>query len=111
MKPFEECALCIVKWIYERVSYSAKEEQRYALIRTIMDVLSREFIPGYSTGLLEEAYKKSDLVIAKGVFNFESLAGEDLEKPVVYMLKIKCDLLSQENNVDIGNLIIKLENP
>jgi uncharacterized protein with ATP-grasp and redox domains len=288
MKPFEECALCIVKWIYERVSSSAEEEQKYALMRTIMDVLSHEFIPsgnvaliskrildilndsvlaveahyrgiktrtnhaaeellpasreyiskgetdperfkracclasagnvstigaptgaydfleveniimgrdsiplligdvygaakradhvlfladnageigfdsvlieklksmglkitlvvkedpffedatiedacyfgldnladnilttrsvfvpGHSTPPLEEAYKKSDLVIAKGVFNFESLSGEDLEKPTIHMLKIKCDPLSQKNDVGVGDLIIKLEN-
>ena len=68
------------------------------------------FIPGYSTSSLEEAYKKSDLVIAKGVFNFESLAGEDLEKPVVYMLKIKCRLLSGINEAEMGNAIVRLGN-
>ena len=67
------------------------------------------FIPGYSTPSLEEAYKKSDLVIAKGVFNFESLAGEDLEKPVIYMLKIKCRLLASINETEIGNAIVRLE--
>ena len=67
------------------------------------------FIPDETTSLLEEAYRKSDLVIAKGVFNFEALYGEDLEKQVIYMLKIKCGPLSQENNADIGNFIIKLE--
>ena len=288
MKPFEKCALCIVKWIYERVSSSAKEEQKYALMRTILDVLSREFvssgnialiskrildtvnefvlaaeayyneikirtnhvaerllpasrefigkgktpperlrracclasagnvstitapagaydfpeveniimgrdsipllmgdvygaveranhvlflvdnageigfdsllieelktmglgvtlvvkedpffedatiedacyfgldkladnivktrivfIPGYSKPLLEELYKKSDLVIAKGVFNFESLAGEGLEKPIIYMLKIKCRPLSGMNEAALGNAIVRLEN-
>ena len=67
------------------------------------------FIPGYSTSSLEEAYKKSDLVIAKGVFNFESMAGEDLEKPVIYMLKIKCRLLASINETEIGNAIVRLE--
>jgi uncharacterized protein with ATP-grasp and redox domains len=67
------------------------------------------FLPGESTPTLEDAYRQSDLVIAKGVFNFEALYGEDLEKQVIYMLKIKCGPLSQENNVDIGNFIIKLE--
>ena len=287
MKPFEECALCIVKWIYERVSFSAGEEQKYALMRTIMEVLSHEFIssgnvaliskrildtlnefvlatevhynkikmrtnhvakgllpasnefirgggaspeclkracflasagnvstiaaptdtyefpeveniimgrcsmpvligdvfgaverannvlflvdnageigfdsllieelkamglsvtlivkeapffedatiedacyfgldelvdnilttrcvfiPGYSTPGLEKAYKQSDLVIAKGVFNFESLAGEDLEKPVIYLLKIKCRLISGMNKVEKGNAIVRFE--
>ena len=67
------------------------------------------FIPGYSTPPLEEGYKKSDLVIAKGVFNFESLAGEKLGKPVIYMLKIKCRLLSGINEIEIGNAIVRLE--
>jgi uncharacterized protein with ATP-grasp and redox domains len=288
MKPFEECALCIVKWIYERVSFSADEEQRYSLMRTIMGALSREFIssgnvaliskrildmvnnfvlaskadyneikiktnnvargllpksrefignggapqegfrracslasagnvstigaptgafafpevediiadkgsmlhlkedvysvakranhvlflvdnageigfdsllieelkamgsgvslvvkedpffedatfddacyfgldkiaddilttksvfiPGYSTPTLEDAYKKIDLVIAKGVFNFESLAGEDLGKPVIFMLKIKCPILSKINKAEIGDSIVRLVN-
>ena len=85
----------------------------FGLDKLADDVLTTKFvfIPGETTSLLEEVYRKTDLVIAKGVFNFETLSGEDLEKPVIYMLKIKCDQLSQENNVDIGNLIIKLENP
>jgi uncharacterized protein with ATP-grasp and redox domains len=68
------------------------------------------FIPGYSTPPLEEVYKKSDLLIAKGVFNFESLAGEGLEKPVIYMLKMKCGLLSRLNNAHLGDVIVRLEN-
>jgi uncharacterized protein with ATP-grasp and redox domains len=67
------------------------------------------FVPGNSAPALEDAYKMSDLVIAKGVFNFESLAGEDLEKPVVYMLKIKCRLLSAINEAEVGNAIVRLE--
>jgi uncharacterized protein with ATP-grasp and redox domains len=68
------------------------------------------FIPGYSTPPLEEAYKETDLVIAKGVFNFESLAGEDLDKPVIYMLKMKCRILSRLNRVHLGDIIVRLEN-
>jgi uncharacterized protein with ATP-grasp and redox domains len=68
------------------------------------------FIPGKNTPLLEEAYRKTDLVIAKGVFNFEALYEKILEKPVIYMLKIKCEPLSQKNDVDVGDIIIKLEN-
>lgn len=67
------------------------------------------FIPGRSTSPLEEAYKKSDLVIAKGVFNFESLAGEGLEKPVIYMLKMKCGILSRINEAEMGNTVVRLE--
>jgi uncharacterized protein with ATP-grasp and redox domains len=54
MKPFVECAPCIIKWIYERSSSSAGEEKRYALMRTIMDVLSHEFIPSGNVALISK---------------------------------------------------------
>ena len=84
----------------------------FGLDKLADDILTTKsvFIPGYSTSSLEEACKKSDLVIAKGVFNFESLAGEDLEKPVVYMLKIKCQLLARINDAEMGNAIVRLGN-
>jgi uncharacterized protein with ATP-grasp and redox domains len=89
------------------------EDARYfGLDKCIDAVLTTRyvFIPNETTSFLEEAFRKTDLVIAKGVFNFESLSGEDLDKPVVHMLKIKCNPLSQKNDVDVGDLIIKLEN-
>jgi uncharacterized protein with ATP-grasp and redox domains len=69
------------------------------------------FIPGESTSsIIDEAYRQSDLVIAKGVFNFEALSGEFSEKPTIYMLMMKCGPLSKKNDVDIGSFIVKLEN-
>ncbi|UCH00466.1 MAG: DUF89 family protein [Deltaproteobacteria bacterium] len=88
-----------------------KDACYFGIDKLAEDILTTKcvFIPDETTSLLEEAYRKSDLVIAKGVFNFEALYGEDLEKQVIYMLKIKCGPLSQENNAHIGNFIIKLE--
>jgi uncharacterized protein with ATP-grasp and redox domains len=68
------------------------------------------FLPAEATSTLDNAYRQSDLVIAKGVFNFEALNGEVLGKPIIYMLKMKCGPISKKNNVDIGNFIVKLEN-
>lgn len=88
------------------------EDARYFHLDKLADnILTTRsvFIPGYSTPLLEEVYQKSDLVIAKGVFNFESLAGEGLVKPVVYMLKMKCGPLSGLNNAHLGDVIVRLE--
>ena len=68
------------------------------------------FIPGENTSALDDAYKESDLVIAKGTFNFESLYGEDLGKPVIYILKNKCGPLSRKSGVDQGNFFVRLEN-
>ena len=68
------------------------------------------FVPGNSTPPLEEAFRKSDLIIAKGVFNFESLAGDNPLKPIIYMLKMKCRLLCEINEAEMGNAIVRLEN-
>ena len=89
-----------------------RDARYFGLDKFADDILTTKsvFIPSETTSLLEEAYRKTDLVIAKGVFNFEALYSEDLEKPVIYMLKIKCKSLSQENNVDVGDFIVKLEN-
>lgn len=67
------------------------------------------FLPGESTTALEDAYRQSDLVIAKGVFNFEALHGEVSGRPIIYMLKMKCGPLSEKNDVDIGSFIVRLE--
>jgi uncharacterized protein with ATP-grasp and redox domains len=67
------------------------------------------FLPSESTTTLEDAYRQSDLVIAKGVFNFEALHGEGSGKPIIYMLKMKCGPLSEKNDVDIGSFIVRLE--
>ena len=69
------------------------------------------FVPGNSTPPLEEAYRKSDLIIAKGVFNFESLADDNPLKPVIYLLKMKCRLLCEITEAEMGNAIVRLENP
>jgi len=39
---------------------------------------------------LREEMSKADLIIAKGMANYESLADQKLETPIVYMLRSKC---------------------
>lgn len=67
------------------------------------------FLPGMSTSALDEAYRQSDLVIAKGTFNFEALSDEPTGKPTIYMLKLKCDPLSEKNNLAKGIFVVRLE--
>jgi uncharacterized protein with ATP-grasp and redox domains len=67
------------------------------------------FIPGENEAALDEAFEESDLVIAKGTFNFECLYGEDLGKPVIYMLKSKCGPVSKKSGVDRGKFFVRLE--
>ncbi|MCG6881825.1 MAG: ARMT1-like domain-containing protein [Deltaproteobacteria bacterium] len=68
------------------------------------------FIPGQNRSSLDEAFEESDLVIAKGTFNFECLYGEDLGKPIIYMLKSKCGPISKKAGVDQGVFFVRLEN-
>ena len=64
------------------------------------------FIPGESGAALDEAFLESDLVIAKGTFNFESLYEEDLGKPVIFILKSKCGPISKKSGVEEGKFFV-----
>ncbi len=69
------------------------------------------FIPGEEApSVLENAFNESDLVIAKGTFNVESLYGETFGKPVIFLLKAKCGPLARKFGVDQGSFVVKLEN-
>jgi len=53
---------------------------------------------------LQQLYKSSDVIIAKGQGNFESLSGES--KRIFYFLKAKCSLVSKQLKVKLGDLIL-----
>ena len=52
MKPFPECGPCILKWIYERLADPLSEAERFAVLRKVMSVLSRDFEPSGNLGAL-----------------------------------------------------------
>lgn len=52
MKPYETCAPCTLKWVYERASVLVGEEKRFELIRKILGALSQEFLPTINVGSL-----------------------------------------------------------
>jgi uncharacterized protein with ATP-grasp and redox domains len=88
-----------------------RDAVHFGLDKLAEDILTTRgvFVPGKSKSRLNDAYGESDLIIAKGVFNFEAMNGEVSGKPTIYMLKMKCGPISKKNNVDIGNFIVKLE--
>lgn len=53
-----------------------------------------------------EAIKKSDLVITKGQGNFESLEGRFTEKPLYFLLRVKCKVIARFLNVEMGSIQI-----
>lgn len=67
------------------------------------------FVPDKSGNVLNEAFQKSDLIIAKGTFNFECLYGEDVGKPVIFILKSKCAPISKLSGVDQNSYVVRIE--
>ena len=56
-----------------------------------------------------ERFAAADLIIAKGQGNYESLAGVD--KEIFFLLKIKCDVLSQDLRWPLGSLVLHHQRP
>lgn len=56
-----------------------------------------------------ERFAAADLIIAKGQGNYESLAGVD--KHIFFLLKIKCDVLSQNLGWPRGSLVLHHQRP
>lgn len=52
LKPEFECAPCILKWVYERTGVLVTEEERFQLIRHVLEILSREFHSEINIGSL-----------------------------------------------------------
>ncbi len=53
-----------------------------------------------------DAMKKSDLVITKGQGNFESLESNFTEKPLYFLMRIKCKVIAQFLKVPLGSIQI-----
>ncbi len=52
MRPYGECGLCMLKWIYERVANSLDDEQRVSILKRLMDVFAKELNPSINMGIL-----------------------------------------------------------
>lgn len=58
---------------------------------------------------LREAFKNSDIVIAKGHANFESLV--DRDRDCFFLLKAKCRIVAEKLGVDTGDLVLYYYSP
>ncbi|HIP15851.1 MAG TPA: DUF89 domain-containing protein [Methanothermococcus okinawensis] len=53
-------------------------------------------------------FKRADIIIAKGMGNFESLTEYSIDKPVYYIFKAKCLPVAQFIDVEVGdNILLK----
>lgn len=69
--------------------------------------------PGTILALCSDAFRKAfseaDLVIAKGQGNYETLS--DVQKQVVFMLKIKCPVVARYIGLELGSMVIHVQDP
>jgi hypothetical protein len=57
-------------------------------------------------GIIERLWKGGGPVVAKGMGNFETISEFDDERQVVYIMKVKCPVVAQAVQSDIGTYIV-----
>jgi len=55
-----------------------------------------------------EKFEKSDVVIAKGQGNYETLFDE--QRPIYFLFKVKCEPIAEHAGADVGSSIIYYNN-
>lgn len=61
-----------------------------------------------SSDEFKQVFKDAELIIAKGMGNYETLTEIKCEKPVLYLLKAKCEPVADSLGVKEGSFIAKL---
>ncbi|MET0092838.1 MAG: ARMT1-like domain-containing protein, partial [Sedimenticola sp.] len=70
-----------------------------AILGTLLDQCSPEF---------RELFEQAELIIAKGMANFESLSGSG--KPLFFLLQAKCPVISEHLGVAEKSIVVLEEN-
>jgi damage-control phosphatase, subfamily I len=52
LKPYADCAPCVLKWIYERLEAPLSEAERFRVLKRVMFVLSKDLEPSANLGAL-----------------------------------------------------------
>lgn len=69
------------------------------------------FIAGKNDDELEKAYRRSEMIVAKGVLNFETHFGEPSKKHILHLLKAKCNPIARLVGLNVGMPIVALNKP
>ena len=99
MKPYTDCAPCVLKWIYERLEAPLNEAERFTVLRNVMSVLSRDLEPSINLGALCNRCLGT-------VENFFSASGSGYQA-----FKVKCNQAAQELLDQAREFIAKGETP
>jgi uncharacterized protein with ATP-grasp and redox domains len=71
------------------------------------DISAPGMILSYASKEFLEIFESSDMVISKGQGNYEGLSNVDRE--VFFMLMVKCPVVAQDMNYEVGNFILKVK--
>ncbi|MHA1338551.1 MAG: damage-control phosphatase ARMT1 family protein [Promethearchaeota archaeon] len=87
------------------------EDAEYIGMTKVCKVVQSSQTPGFimelSSKEFKEEFESSDLLISKGQGNFESIIDENTsDKPVYFLLKAKCKLISEIFRVPLGSLLL-----
>jgi uncharacterized protein with ATP-grasp and redox domains len=90
---------------------SMEDASFFGLDKLVDNLLTTKgvFVPSECTQPVADAFAQSDLVIVKGTGNYEALKGELEGKETIYMLKVKCQPVSEKMGKEMGHFIVKLE--
>jgi len=120
---FDSLLISLVKEMGLRVTLVVKEDpffddatmkdvSFFGLERVADAVLSVKaiFVPMEAPPEVADAFARSDLVISKGTGNCEALWGLPTNKDKIFMLKVKCNPMTQEMDAPIGTFTVRVEN-
>jgi hypothetical protein len=54
------------------------------------------------TGVIEECWEDGSMIIAKGMGNYETVSEYDRQRPVVYVMSVKCRTVAGALGLKIG---------
>ena len=57
------------------------------------------------SGIIRECWEDRSLVIAKGMGNYETISEFDWERPVIYIMKVKCGSVAETLGRKVGEYI------
>jgi uncharacterized protein with ATP-grasp and redox domains len=63
---------------------------------TILETCSRDFL---------RAFERSDVIIAKGQGNYETLS--EIDQPIFFLLKAKCPVIARDIGCEVGSIVAK----
>ncbi|MCK4412282.1 MAG: DUF89 family protein [Candidatus Eisenbacteria sp.] len=93
------------------INDATREDAQIAGLDALVPVIDNgSDAPGTILGTCSPAFRdrfaQSDLVIAKGQGNYETLSGQDA--PIVFLFKAKCPVIAQDVGCAVGALVVSL---